>query len=196
MSALLSARHGSHSVVRLLKILRWLGASMLLALLTAPAVSASLWLRFTPESGVPGTAVEAQTVGSGAFGKEAPRSVDVFLVSTNTVEDVSGADDEKLLDIGSLRIDGDGNGKLTFRVPSLAPGRYTAIANCPSCAQYSDGRTLLPVGNFDVAGLSNKASDGGRSTSTLIPVLIIGGMLVAVVVVKLAGSRKRRHLAS
>ena len=63
---------------------------------------------------------------------------------------MTGPNDPHLIRIGRLVIDAAGNGRVTFIVPPVDPGRYVVMVHCPSCAEFSFGRTLASVAGFRV----------------------------------------------
>jgi hypothetical protein len=118
-------------------------------LLASGAAIAAAWLVLDRDSGPPGTRVTGQTGGNGAF----PTQVDplsTYLVSAAAADDVTSPNDPHLIRIGRLVIDAAGNGRVTFIVPPVDPGRYVVMVHCPSCAEFSFGRTMLSVGGFRV----------------------------------------------
>jgi hypothetical protein len=114
-------------------------------------VAAALWLQLDRTSGPVGAVVHGRTGGNGPFGDGTARSLDVFIAPETVAESVVAPDDPRLVAIGALRIDEVGNGELTFTVPHVAAGRYTLVLHCPSCAEFSAGRVILPVANLTVA---------------------------------------------
>ena len=87
-------------------------------------------------------------------------------------------DDPRLTPLGSLLVDEDGNGALTFRVPPLEEGRYSAWILCEACAASSGGRRILPVGSF-VAVDSVLTSSGPEWAlfAALAAVGVVGGLI-------------------
>lgn len=117
----------------------------------ADQAAASLWLVFEPPAAAQGTPVRAHTVGAGAISVVEPgSSMQVFLVGLSIADQVSSPDDSRLVPVGNLVADTEGNGSLEFIVPNLPPGEYMSMVWCEPCAQFSAGRSLLPAGTLRV----------------------------------------------
>jgi|ERR671924_265787 hypothetical protein len=121
----------------------------------AGAASAALSLTFDRAAAAPGETVVARTAGKGAFARALRATVRrspprVFLVDPAEAEQVRSPADARLVELGRLRIDRRGNGRLEFVVPDVSRGEYTTLIYCRPCARYSDGRALLPAGQFEV----------------------------------------------
>lgn len=98
--------------------------------------------------------MHGQTIGKRAFsGRELPSSLRTFLLP-NDESDPQHLQDDNLVPVGLLEVNGVGNGRIDFEVPDIDPGGYVVIVSCPSCAPYSAGRELLPAGEFRVLGNS------------------------------------------
>lgn len=164
-------------------------------LLSAGRADAALFLVFSPDSGPSGILVRAVTGGEGALGSSTPVSVPIpiYLVpaaGADAVPATAGSADQlertsAVTLIGSLRSDAAGNGSLTFRVPNLAPGRYVAVAFCTQCARYSAGRTVVPVGEFEV--IPSRVPPAGAPWAALVV-----GLLVMLVVLAATADRPGR----
>jgi hypothetical protein len=106
----------------------------------------------------PGAVVRARSVGQGALAVAAEASLPAFLAPSDGADPL-GADDPRLIPLGSLHVDEDGNGALTFRVPPLDEGRYDAWILCEACAASSGGRRILPVGSLVVVDPARTSGD-------------------------------------
>jgi hypothetical protein len=128
-------------------------AGVLAAGICAGTASAALWLVFGRTTAAPGEPVVARTGGKGAFGgpirgavrRSPPR---VFLVERSDAQQVRSPTDPRLVELGRLRVDRRGNGRLHSVFPNVPPGDYTTLIYCRPCARYSRGRTLLQGGPF------------------------------------------------
>jgi hypothetical protein len=120
-------------------------------LAASSGASASFFLELSPSSGSPGTAVEGRTIGSGSVTAAANQPLPLFLVSPSAAGQVSAPADPRLIPLGELAVDADGNGATTFAIPDVAPGTYAVLVHCEACAPSSAGRELLVVGDLLVA---------------------------------------------
>src|SRR5947207_1390525 len=148
-------------------VVRGLGALSLAGLallLSAGAAIAALFLVLDHDSGPPGTRVAGQTGGAGAFDTQVD-PLPTYLVSNDAANEVTSSNDSHLIKIGRLVVDSARNGRITFIVPEVDPGSYVVMVECPSCAQFSAGRTMLPVADFRVT-----ASPPATSTEPNRPV--------------------------
>ncbi len=149
-------------------------AAGLLAGLLAAAANAALWLEFSTTRAAPGTVVTATTIGSGAFA-DIPRGsppVRVFLIRADHAG-VTSPDDERLIPLGRLRVDAEGNGELQFTVPDVPPGDYTTLTHCAPCASFSGGRELLPTG---LSGAFVISEGAGSRRGMPLPPVVLGAM--------------------
>lgn len=120
---------------------------------TAQRGSASLFFLFDPTAATAGERVTVRTGGTPAsFGparrvKPLGPSMRLYLVPNGVAPNVRSRFDARLHYIGSLVVDRNAHGVLTFVVPPLASGRYAAAVWCPRCARLSGGRAfqVLPV---------------------------------------------------
>jgi hypothetical protein len=118
-----------------------------LAALAPASARAALFLMFTTTNAVPGTVVIARTGGDGALSiASGSTGLRVFLAPAEQVDSISSPGDARLLPLGRLRVDENGNGHLRFVVPDVPPGDYVTLTHCVPCAPYSAGRELLPTG--------------------------------------------------
>jgi hypothetical protein len=144
---------------------------------SAPA-AAALYLTFTTTQAASGTLVVAQTGGTGALANlPASAALDVFLAPAEEAETIMSVDDSRLVRIGRLRVDEQGNGHLRFVVPELPPGDYTTLTHCAPCARFSAGRQLVSTGPFDGAFVVLDEADGDGFPPDL-RVLGVGGALL------------------
>jgi hypothetical protein len=130
-------------------------AGLLAAGLCAGTASAALWLVFGRPTAAPGDVVVARTAGKGAFARPIRAAVRrlsprVFLVERSEAETVRSLTDPRLVELGGLRVDRRGNGRMHIVVPNVPPGEYATLIYCRPCGRYSRGRTLLPAGRFHV----------------------------------------------
>jgi hypothetical protein len=125
---------------------------------TATPAQAALWLEFRPAAASPGTAVHARTGGQAAMADSPGVRLPLVLIPAAQAErlprTVSTAAALRTLPgvvpVGTLQVDQRGNGAITFTVPRLRPGRYTAMLWCPACARHSSGTNLADTGEFTV----------------------------------------------
>jgi hypothetical protein len=155
--------------------------------LAPPAVRASLWLTYDPPSGSPGTTVSVRTGGIGAFGLS--NVGDVFPLYL--VLDGSG---NELLRLGTITVDGNHDGSGTFVVPDVAPGEYGSVLRCEPCAEFSAGRTLLPMGLFSVLSAvpSTATRDKARPHPTPTSAVVLAAWLVATAIFLVFWPRRER----
>jgi hypothetical protein len=135
-----------------LPIRRVFGTTILAGLglfLAAGTAIAALVLVLDRDSGPPGTRVTGQTAYNGAFATHVD-PLSTYLVSQAAADGVTSPNDPHLIKIGRLVIDAARNGRITFDVPPVDPGSYVVMVQCPSCAQFNAGRTMLPVADFRV----------------------------------------------
>ena len=167
-----------------IRIVLSFSAAMVIA--TAGIAGASLFLIFDRASGTPGTVVHVTTGGKGAC-TLCPRRMPLFFVHASIADAITARDDWRLVPVGELIVDRDGNGSGVLTVPNVPDGRYIAMTFCEPCAPDSAGRSLLPLGPFppfEVVGSSVER-----------PAQVwpwIGGGLVGLLVATLAGVRLRR----
>jgi hypothetical protein len=154
-------------------------AAALVSLLGTSTAAAALFLVLEPSSGRPGTEVTGQTGGNGAF-VESVEPLPTYLVARSTAGAVTEPDDSRLVEIGKLIVDAAGDGRITFDVPEVDPGKYSVMVFCPSCAPYSAGRTMLWVADFEVTSAS--PSTDTRAPGTPPVATLIGRALLAVAI--------------
>ena len=157
--------------------------------LTVVPAEASLFLIFDRTSGSPGTVVNAHTGGNGAFTVNLPGLLPMFLVPARLVDRITSEADPALVPLGSLTVDGEGNGSTTFTVPDVPAGRYRVMIHCEACAQFSDGRTMLIAGPFEepfivLAGAApasptEAAPDAPSGSSSRVLVWLATGLVLA-----------------
>lgn len=183
--------------------LKVLAATALVALVTAPWADASLWLRFNKLEAAPGDTVVARTLYAGAFTSiplgAAP--VRVFLVSADLVNPTSphiaidSPDDDRLIEVGVMKVDGDGNGELVFTVPHVPDGSYTTITYCVPCAPYSAGRELVTTGPTEPFVVQAEETNDA-SAMVLVALAVAVGLLGLCALVLLRRSRGEDGLRS
>jgi hypothetical protein len=167
-----------------------------LALLAGPAQGA-LFLTFEPASGPPGMIVKARTGGVGALAGVSLARMPLYFVGSSVAADVprsvASADvlsgDDRLVAVGEVVSDAQGDGALDFPVPDLPPGHYEVRAYCPPCARYSLGDNLLPVGEFQITDPNH------RYRVSVDLVSLIAGLVLLVVIVLAAFVGRHRAAA-
>jgi hypothetical protein len=134
----------------------------------AAPVHASLALQLSLTSAPAGTKVEGHTLGQGDVALAAGQALPLLVVPGDVADQVTAAGDERLTTLGTLVIDGLGNGTTEFTVPDLPPGPYVVMIICTPCAPSSAGRDLLPVADFTIA----QAGDNGASPARILTVAL------------------------
>ena len=164
-------------------------AASLAWLFTAASVMAALFVVLDRTSAPAGARVTGTTAGHGAFARQVD-PLATYLVASAAADHVTSPDDARLVDIGRLAVDADGNGRIAFVVPRLDPGPYVIMVHCPSCAAFSFGRTMLPVADFRVTP-SAPYTDTGPSDLPRLPVPgALGMVLIAAVIGVIALNRR------
>lgn len=170
-----------------------------LVLLWQVAASAALWLAFDPPEAGPGQAVHARTVGQGAVDADPSTRLPVFLLPQAgsspdaLVSSVQDKNDTRLVSLGDLAVDDDGNASGTFVIPDVRAGDYLVlVVDCQPCARFSSGRTILQVGTFRVVGANGPLP---RTSVRFGGGVLIAIIALAVGLVLLARTRSRRHRA-
>lgn len=131
----------------------------LIALLAPSGSAASGFLLFSETRAVPGQHVIARTAGNASFGVGTRRSAyPVYFVPTGAVGGVASPTDTRLVRIGTLRVDKDGNAALAFEVPDISPGEYVTLVHCEPCQRYA-GSALVPFGPFNTPFLIERDDD-------------------------------------
>lgn len=119
------------------------------ALTYAPRAFAALFLVFSGTQASPGAVVVVETGGKAALPNvRASEAIRVYLAPADEANAITSADDQRLVLLGRLRIDDEGNGSLRLVVPEVSPGDYTTLTHCASCAPTSAGKEILPTGPF------------------------------------------------
>lgn len=168
-----------------------LAAAPLIA--TADVASASLFLIFDRTSGPPGTVVHVHTGGNGAC-SVCPRRMPLYLGEAAISDGITAPDDPRLIHVGRLIVDDQGDGSGLLTVPEVPNGRYIVMTYCKACAPNSAGRVILPLGPFPTP-FRVVGSSAGRAA----PVWpwIVGGLLSGVLAAAaLAWSFRRRRARS
>lgn len=154
--------------------------SALVFVVAASASSAwgSLFLTFSGAQAVPGAVVTVQTGGTGALPNiPASQTLRVFLARAGEAATITSPNDSRLILLGHLRIDEEGNGFLRFIVPDVSAGDYTTLTHCVPCASSSSaGGELLSTGPFPGSFVVLGSQDG---TSILPVALGAAGAVVA-----------------
>lgn len=112
-----------YAIATIVAVLLWLGVA-------GPA-TAALWVELDPSLGPAGTEVTGRTGGNGAFRTEVG-PLRAFMVASAAADAVTTPDNTTLVEIGRLVIDDAGNGRISFSVPDIPPGRYDVTAPFPS----------------------------------------------------------------
>ena len=158
--------------------------------LSGGAARGALFLTFEPDSGAPGTIVRARTGGEGALAGIAPVRMSLYFVGSTVAGRVSRSvvspdgltGDDRLVAVGEMVSDEQGNGALDFPVPDLPPGRYEVRAYCGPCAPYSEGDNFLPVGEFQITDPGGRYKVGVDLLSMIAGLLLLGVIVLAWVV--------------
>lgn len=116
-----------------------------LVIVTADSAQASLFLVFDRTSGSPGTIVQVHTGGEGAC-VVCPPHMPLYFARAEVADGIRSADDSRLVEVGELIVDVNGNGSGRFTVPEVRNGDYAVITYCRPCAPSSGGRAILPLG--------------------------------------------------
>lgn len=134
-----------------------------------------------------------QTGGTGAL-RSIPASepLRVFLAPAEEATTITSADDSRLVPLGRLRIDGEGNGFLRFVVPDIPAGEYTTLTHCAACAASSAGRQLLPTGPFPGAFVVLAQQDD----AAVLPLALPTAGAAATLLVTAVWMRRRRRAFS
>ena len=160
--------------------------------ISPPCASGALFLAFSGTQASPGEAVIVQTGGTGALRSiSASEPVRVFLAPAEEATTITSADDSRLVLLGRLRIDGEGNGFLRFVVPDIAAGEYTTVTHCAACAASSAGRQLLPTGPFPGAFVVLEQPDD----ASVLPLALAAAGAAAALLVAAGWMRRRRRRA-
>jgi hypothetical protein len=116
-----------------------------LVIATATAAEASLFLEFDRTRGRPGTVVHVHTAGDGACPICLHR-LQLWFAEASIADEITSPDDPRLVPVGRLRVDAQGNARGRLTVPLVPRGRYVVMTYCKPCAPGSGGRTMLPLG--------------------------------------------------
>jgi len=169
-------------------LLAWLVAG-LASLFVPETATAALVVTLEPASGPPGIEVRGRTVGQAAFSAQVD-PLPTSLVERTSAGAVKTPADPRLVEIGVLVVDPDGNGRITFRVPTLDPGDYAVMVFCEPCAPTSAGRTMLPVAGFRVTSQS-PSTDTTEASSAGLQDLLRVGAIAALTALTLVMLRRR-----
>lgn len=110
-------------------------------------VNASLFLTFDRTAGAPGTVVHVQTGGSGAC-IVCPHRMPLYFAQAATSADIRSRADPRLVSVGGLVVNDQGDGSGALTVPDVPNGRYIVMTYCKPCASESAGSAILAVGPF------------------------------------------------
>jgi hypothetical protein len=173
-----------------------------LAVIVVVAASAALSLTFSTTRAPPGAVVTVRTGGSGALAgiRTSGSPLRVFLIQADEVNPnspdigVTSPGDSRLIRVGDLTVDADGNGTLRFTVPNVPGGEYTTVIHCIPCAPFSGGRELLATGPFPgpFVVLASDASGDGRPVSAVI--LGVAGALLLLLIGTTTWRLRRRRV--
>ena len=141
--------------------------SALAVWLSPTPVSAAFWIVLDPTSGPSGTVVHGRTLGSGSVTLATSRSLPLFMVDQGLASVIDQPSDERLIRLGELVVDAEGDGTTTFTIPDVAPGQYDVLVHCEPCAPSSAGATILYGADLEVS-LSPWANDSGPVTIDLV----------------------------
>ncbi len=141
------------------------GRTMVLVVLFAVAVflsptpvSAAFWIVLDRTSGPSGTVVHGRTLGSGSVTLAPSRSLPLFLVEDGLASQIDDPTDGRLIRLGDLVVDANGDGTTTFTIPAVAAGQYDVLVHCEPCAPSSAGATMLHGADLEVS-LAPPATD-------------------------------------
>src|SRR5687768_1143826 len=115
-----------------------------------PALAA-FWIVLDRTSGPTGAVVHGRTLGSGSVTLAPSRSLPMYLVKQDLTAQIDDPDDERLIRLGELVVDANGDGTTTFAIPDVAPGRYDVLVHCEPCAPSSAGATMLYGADLEVS---------------------------------------------
>jgi hypothetical protein len=164
------------------------------AALAPGSARAALFLVFSTTNAAPGDLVNARTGGEGALRlvRSDSTALRVFLAPAEEVDTITAPDDTRLVPLGRLRVDENGNGHLRFIVPNVPSGDYLTLTHCVRCAPYSAGRELLVTGPFP--GHFIVLGSEGSGGFPVIPVAVGAGAVgFLVVVLGVAWALRRRR---
>jgi hypothetical protein len=159
----------------------------------APAASAALFFTFSRTSASPGQPVTVRTAGDGALAlipSDSP-PLRVFLVRDDDIDAIASPDDARLISLGELNVDSDGNGTLTFDVPDVPAGSYRTLVHCVGCAPHSAGREIAPTGPFEVPFMVLSDPDARRDSSRRI---VLASVALAALLATTAWAFRRQRL--
>ncbi|MGH2808295.1 MAG: hypothetical protein ACRDKT_13580 [Actinomycetota bacterium] len=150
----------------------------------APSGHALVALEFDPPVATPGTVVTATTLGA-ALAQD-PQGYRLYLARSQRLADkLAGREgppsDPRLTPIGRLLPDDEGVGTITFTVPDLKPGRYAAVAYCPTCD--NDGSTFSAVGELKIASVGTLPMTGASLIALVPAVTALMCVAIALLVV-------------
>ena len=146
------------------------GLGITLTLLFPQQALAALSVTFDPPAASPGTEVTVTTIGDGAAVGAKGSQLRLYIAPSTGADDTP-IDVASLIPVGILTVDEAGNGRGELRVPQTAPGVHDVYLQCEPCAQFSAGRTLLPVGVLEVL----------PDSDAKVPIASIGGVLAVAV---------------
>lgn len=171
-----------------------LSAVAAVAALAAGSARAALFLTFSTTRAAPGTVVTARTGGAGALANIPPGSpsLRVFLAPSDEADAITSPDDARLVFLGRLRVDEEGNGRLRFVVPDVPGGAYTTLTHCVPCAPFSAGHELLPTGPFSTSFVVLGSDSGGGVP--VLPVALAAGGAGLLLVLGIGWLVRRRRL--
>jgi hypothetical protein len=131
--------------------IRLLALAAVVAAIVPAVASAALWLVFKTTTAAPHTLVSART-SSGALlqlrrhGALKRHPLRLYLAPAAAAGSIRSVRDPRLVALGRLKVDLQGNGRIRFAVPNVPPGDYVTFVHCVPCAPYSGGRTLIRSG--------------------------------------------------
>ena len=154
-----------------------------LAVWLAPAtVSAAFWIVLDRTSGPSGAVVHGRTLGSGSVTLAASRSLPMFLVHGALASQITDPADDRLIRLGDLVVDADGDGTTTFTIPAVAPGNYAVLVHCEPCAPSSAGAEMLLGAELEVSLTSPATDTIDSATGTVDAATFEARLLYALVV--------------
>jgi hypothetical protein len=138
----------------------------------AQVATASLALTLTPSSGPSGTVVRGQTIGSGDVMSARDQRLPLFLIPDVASSDVTNPSDSRLVSLGELVVNDNGDGTASFAIPTVSPGLYVVMVYCQPCAASSAGKAMLPMADLRVSP-AMASTDTESSGSMVLPALLL-----------------------
>lgn len=171
--------HERHASVRLLpewgkQVRRAFGLSLAALLVGESVAVASLVLLLDPSTAPVGTTIRARTAGSGAVSLARGERLPLYLAPVDQAAAVTSPADTRLVGIGDLVVDQNGDGAGTFTVPPLPLGSYSVLIFCEACAPPSGGQAMLGVAELTItANVPRTDADEPKPATALVVLLVL-----------------------